>query len=148
MIIQQYIIAWSQYAPRNSYDLIEHDLVLSKALSELYATPTITENLIFRGETALHKLFFEQAGRFSEDLDFVQIKTEPIGETIDALRACLDSWLGTPKWKQNDGRFTLYYQFETEIELIISRKLKIEINTHEHFNVLPLKEVDFVVDSP
>ena len=38
-------------------------------------------------------------------LDFVQVKADPIGATIDAIRACLDSWLGQPSWNQNQGRF-------------------------------------------
>lgn len=116
---------------------MEHDLVLSRAICELYQHPVIFENLVFRGGTALHKLFFERAGRFSEDLDFVQVKAGPIGKTIDAIRECLDPWLGKPSWKQNQGRFTLYYRFQTEIEPVINRKVKIEINTREHANAEP-----------
>lgn len=41
----------------------------------------------------------------------------------------------------------MYYRFETEVEPVIQRKLKIEINTREHFNVLPLKKVSFTVNS-
>ena len=89
------------------------------------------------GGTALHKLFFNSAGRFSEDLDFVQRDNGPIGELVDAIRGCLDYWLGEPRTKRNHGRFTLFYQFETEIEPIVTRKIKIEINTREHFNVDP-----------
>jgi predicted nucleotidyltransferase component of viral defense system len=79
MIPQASIIAWSHITPWGSPDQVEHDLVLSRAICELYKNPVIAENLLFRGGTALHKLFFDQAGRFSEDLDFVQVKAEPIG---------------------------------------------------------------------
>ena len=95
----------------------------------------------------MHKLFFEKAGRFSEDLDFVQTKAEPIGKTVDAIRECLDSWLGNPSWKQGHGRFTLDYRFQTEIEPVINRKVKIEINTREHNNIDPHLERAFSINN-
>lgn len=147
MILQRYITQWKEQAPWPYFDQIEHDLILSRALCELYAIPSLKENLLFRGGTALHKLFFKEPGRFSEDLDFVQKEAKPIGDIITLIRECIDPWLGQPKWKQGQGRFTLYYRFKTEIEPIVQRKLKIEINTREHFNILPLKEVNFSVNS-
>ncbi len=147
MIPQAEIISWRNTAPWANFDQVEHDLVLSRALCELYRSPLISEGLAFRGGTALHKLFFKRAGRFSEDLDFVQAKAELIGETITAIRDCLDHWLGKPSWKQSQGRFTLYYRFQTEIEPIIHRKVKIEINTREHNNVEPHLKVPFSVSN-
>lgn len=137
MIPQTAITAWRNTARWGSPDQVEHDLVLSRAICELYQHPVVAESLVFRGGTALHKLFFDRAGRFSEDLDFVQVTAEPIGRTVNAIRTCLDPWLGKPSWKRNQGRFTLNYRFTTEIEPIITRKVKIEINTREHFTVQP-----------
>lgn len=145
MISQNAITAWRNVAPWASPDQVEHDLVLSRAICELYNHPQIAKNLAFRGGTALHKLFFERAGRFSEDLDFVQLNAEPIGETVNAIRECLDPWLGCPSRKQNHGRFTLNYRFRTELEPIISRKVKVEINTREHFNIQPTIKKSFSV---
>lgn len=147
MILQGNIIAWQHIAPWNAYDQVEHDLVLSRAICELYANPVVSQRLVFRGGTALHKLFFNRAGRFSEDLDFVQVDPEPIGETVAAIRDCLDYWLGNPSWKQNKGRFTLNYTFMTEFEPIIKRKVKIEINTREHFRVQPYIKKTYKVES-
>ncbi len=148
MIPQANIVDWRAQAPWSSPDQIEHDLVLSRALCELYSHPLIQEGLVFRGGTALHKLYFEQSGRFSEDLDFVQAKAEPIGEIVTAIRDCLDHWLGKPSWKQNQGRFTFYYRFTTEIEPVLTRKVKIEINTREHFCIEPYVTHHFQVNSP
>lgn len=106
MISRAYIIEWSNVAPWSSPDQVEHDLVLSRAICELYSNPVTAQKLVFRGGTALHKLYFERAGRFSEDLDFVQVQAEPIGDTIMAIRDCLDHWLGEPSWQQKQGRFT------------------------------------------
>ncbi len=146
MISKANIIGWqSTTAPWPNEHLVEHDLILSRAICELYKNKHIQENLIFRGGTALHKLFFSHAGRFSEDLDFVQKSAGPIGDTVHAIRDCLDHWLGEPSWKQNQGRFTLNYKFETEIPPIVKRKVKIEINTREHFSISPLIEKPFAM---
>ena len=147
MIPQAEIISWRNTAPWTGLDQVEHDLVLSRALCELYQDPLISERLVFRGGTALHKLFFERAGRFSEDLDFVQATAEPIGKTVDAIRTCLDPWLGSPRWKQSQGRFTLSYRFQTEIEPVINRKVKIEINTREHNHLKPYLRKPFSVNN-
>jgi len=147
MIPNANIIEWQSVAPWPNTQLVEHDLILSKAICVLYQNPLIRENLVFRGGTALHKLFFKRSGRFSEDLDFVQIKAEPIGETVQAVRECLDDWLGEPRRKQSEGRFTLSYHFETEAKPVVKRKVKIEINTREHFNVQPLISKPFVVEN-
>lgn len=135
MIPRAAITAWSKFAPWPSRDQIEHDLVLSRAICDLYSHPLVSKELAFRGGTALHKLFFEESGRFSEDLDFVQVTAQPIGEVINAVRDCLDEWLGKPSWKQNKGLFVLNYHFETETTPSVIRKVKVEINTREHFSV-------------
>jgi predicted nucleotidyltransferase component of viral defense system len=57
-------------------------------------------------------------------------------------------WLGKPKWKQNQGRVTLIYRFQSEIPPIQPLRLKIEINTREHFTVLGLVRVLFPLSNP
>ena len=49
----------------------------------------------------MHKLYFQPAARYSEDIDLVQIKAEPFGPVMDQLRECL-SFLGTPARKQKE----------------------------------------------
>ncbi len=95
-------------APWPDNTQVEQDLILSRALITMYRLPVVAEQAVFRGGTALHKLFFDPAGRYSEDIDLVQTEAGPIGGLIDAIRDVLDPWLGKPKWKQGRGRFTLY----------------------------------------
>jgi len=147
MIQRPAIIEWRENAPWPSNDQIEHDLVLSRAICDLYQNPLIQEQLAFRGGTALHKLFISPAGRFSEDLDFVQVKAGPIGDLTQAIRSCLDPWLGAPSWKQNHGRFTFNYSFKTEFEPVVKRKVKVEINTREHFHTQEYIQKKIQVDS-
>lgn len=135
MIPRALIIEWKEQAPWPLNEQVEHDLVLSKVICELYSDAMLSEHLVFRGGTALNKLYFEKSARFSEDLDFVQMHPGPIGPIINMIRDKLDVWLGQPKWKHSQGNFTLYYSFETEFEPVVQRKVKIEINTREHFFV-------------
>jgi predicted nucleotidyltransferase component of viral defense system len=142
------ITAWRAHAPWPANEQVEQDLVLSRALVAMFSQLTVADRVVFRGGTALHKLFFGAAGRYSEDIDLVQRDAGPIGELINAIRETLDSWLGSPRWKQGQGRFTLCYRFETSYAPASTRRLKIEINTREHFAVLGTTTRLFTVDNP
>ncbi|MBC7421199.1 MAG: nucleotidyl transferase AbiEii/AbiGii toxin family protein [Bdellovibrio sp.] len=79
MISKEYIQAWKSTAPWNYDAQVEQDLIMSRALCELYSEPKIKETLAFRGGTALQKIFFSKSTRYSEDIDLVQIPKEKIG---------------------------------------------------------------------
>ncbi len=107
----------------------------------------IGHQLAFRGGTALHKLFLPEPERYSEDIDLVQVEPGAIGPLLSAIHGRLDPWLGKPQWKQGAGRATLYYRFMTEIEPATPMRLKVEINTREHFTVLGLVRRPFSVNN-
>jgi predicted nucleotidyltransferase component of viral defense system len=77
------IEAWRTQAPWVQATQVEQDLVISRALVEIYAHAALAEQLALRGGTALHKLHVQPAGRYSEDIDLVQVLPGPIGETLD-----------------------------------------------------------------
>ena len=79
--------------------------------------------------------FDEKYFMYSEDIDFVQKNADPIGQTINAIREVLKPWLGDPKWKITPRSAKLIYKYESINNS--ASKLKIEINTTEHFQVLP-----------
>lgn len=135
MIPQEDIVAWRQIAPWTDDALVEQDLVLTRALVEIFGDRTLAEALALRGGTALHKLFLSPAHRYSEDIDLVQVEAGPIGNIIDRLRARLDAWLGEPARDRAEGTVTLLYRFESEILPTRRLRLKVEINTREHFAV-------------
>ena len=145
MIPNIYIEDWSNYVKWQSAAQIEQDLIISRALIDLYNEPHIRNALVFRGGTALNKLFLKPPSRYSEDIDFVQRNSDPIGQTIDVIRAILKPWLGDPKWKITQRGVKLIYKYESINKL--PAKLKIEINTTEHFQVLPLRAEIFVIES-
>src|SRR5437868_9406610 len=100
MIPELMIREWqSKQAPWSTVTMIEQDLIISRALVNLYEQPVIKNSLVFRGGTALNKIYITPPARYSEDLDFVQIESAPIGSVIDAIRTALDNWLGEPRRK-------------------------------------------------
>lgn len=135
MIPRASITAWRSSAPWPSDGQVEQDLVLSRAIVELFAHPALAERVVFRGGTALHKLYFDPPGRYSEDIDLVQRTAGPIGPIVNEIRGVLDPWLGKPKWRTGQGRFTLDYRFQTTLAPIVPMRVKVEINTREHFAV-------------
>ncbi|MCY2959650.1 MAG: nucleotidyl transferase AbiEii/AbiGii toxin family protein [Planctomycetota bacterium] len=148
MIPRAHVTHWRARAPWPTDAQVEQDLVLSRALVELFSDPGIAQALAFRGGTALHKLFFEAPGRYSEDIDLVQRTSAAIGPTFDAIRARLDPWLGEARSKQGEGRASLVYRFESTSMPVQRMRLKVEINTREHFTVLGAHTVPFAVESP
>ncbi len=136
MVPRNLIIEWRQYAPWVSDAQVEQDLIISRALVELFSSELIAKTLAFRGGTALYKLYSSPAPRYSEDIDLVQVEAAAIGEVITEIRRVLNPWLGQPKWKPGQGLFTLTYTFQSEGSPSMPMKLKIEINTREHFSVL------------
>lgn len=147
MIPRAMITEWREHAPWVSDEQVEQDLLLSRILVELYSNKLFRENMAFRGGTALFKLFLSPPIRYSEDLDFVQINPEPIGDMIDIVKEVIDPILGNPKRKFSYGRATLLYSFMSESTTPIKLRLKIEINTREHFTVLGYQEKNFEIKS-
>jgi predicted nucleotidyltransferase component of viral defense system len=127
--------------------MVEQDLVLSRALVEIFRVPELAGALAFRGGTALHKLHLAPGARYSEDIDLVQTRPEPIGPTFDRVRAVLDPWLGAPKRDLKEGRFNLVYRFASEGPPSRPLRLKIEINSREHACLLGWERRPFAVES-
>jgi len=148
VIPRAYITAWRAEAPWPDDAQVEQDLVISRALVEMFKSQVIRETLAFRGGTALHKFYFKHPHRYSEDIDLVQIEPGPIGPTLDAIRAVLDPWLGAPNRSRGQGRVTMIYRFETTTRPMRSMRLKIEINTREHFAVLGFVARPYSIENP
>jgi predicted nucleotidyltransferase component of viral defense system len=147
VIPRDFITEWRASAPWVSDRQVEQDLVISRALVELFSRDTIANALAFRGGTALYKLHLRPPARYSEDIDLVQTSAEPIGPVLDAIREALDGWLGAPQRDRSEGRVTLRYRFASEDLPPVRMRLKVEIKSREHFNVLGLKRHAFEVSS-
>jgi predicted nucleotidyltransferase component of viral defense system len=146
MIPERAIKEWSEFLSWKTKEYIEQDLIICRALCALFNDEYLAEHLAFRGGTTLNKLYLHPQPRYSEDIDLVQINAEPIKETMERIRKAL-AFLGKPVIKQKAHNNTLIFRFNSEIPPIVPLRLKVEINTREHFNVLGLKKHDFSVSN-
>ena len=130
MIPTQNIVAWGQTVPWAEQRQVEQDLIISRALVEIFNDPFLKEQLRFRGGTALNKLHFAKPLRYSEDIDLVRTSHGPIGPIIDALRRVLELWMGRAKYEPSPVAPKLRFRIEPEDKSATIR-MKVEINTTE-----------------
>ena len=147
MIPQAYITEWQNQAPWQSDDQIEQDLIISRIIVELYRDDYLKNELLFRGGTALTKLFLDEPLRYSEDLDFVQKEGGPIKPIVETIQRLLDPWLGKSQTDSRRDAFRILYNFNPESNVQIRKRVKIEINTREHFLVFPQLSLPYEVRS-
>lgn len=144
MIPASYIQEWSTKAPWPTSQQVEQDLIISRALCDLFHAPALAGKIAFRGGTAIHKLLFKQPLRYSEDIDLIQTQAEQIGTTASAIRESL-SWLGDCKREQAGHSMHFVFRFAPEAQPDTTLKVKVEINTREHDSVLGIQNYPFAV---
>lgn len=148
MIPSQNIVAWSQIAPWAEQRQVEQDLIISRALVEIFSDPFLASELRFRGGTALNKIHFPEPLRYSEDIDLVRTSAGPIGPILDRLRALLEPWLGAANFAQSQIAPKFRFRVDAEDGGEARIRLKLEINTREIESYDPLLEAPFAVENP
>jgi len=146
LIPQAYLQAWSAEAPWPDLRQVEQDLIICRALCDVFNAPALRGKIALRGGTAINKLLFRQPLRYSEDVDLVQTHAEPIGATIVAIRDAL-AWLGKCNRVQAGHSMHLVFKFTPEADTDSKLKLKVEINTREHGSLLGVCHYPFRVES-
>ena len=63
MIPHDYITEWRAHAPWVQDMQVEQDLVLCRALIDIFSDPLLRDALALRGGTALYKLYLKSAAR-------------------------------------------------------------------------------------
>lgn len=130
MIPSLNIIAWGNVAPWAEQRQVEQDLVISRAIVELFSDGLLKKELRFRGGTALNKLHFPAPLRYSEDIDLVRTTRGPIKAVLGRVRDILQPWLGVATFNQSPVAPKLIFRTPAEDGTSMLR-LKIEINTRE-----------------
>lgn len=87
MIPAPVLTQWRQRAPWGEDLQVAQDLLLSLLAIRVARHPTLSDALLWRGGTALHKLHLDRARRYSEDLDYVLISRTSHTAVADALKA-------------------------------------------------------------
>lgn len=144
MIPYNTVTSWGVSHPWPTREQIEQDMLLSKAICEIYANKRLSGELVFRGGTALHKLILPQPYRYSEDLDFVRSSAGGIGEIMKELTELGKRSGYTVKTRM--GQFPKVY-WQGIAQTGRNLRIKIEINTYERSFALPLAKVDHAISS-
>jgi len=142
------IMEWRNIGhPWQTNVMVEQDLIISVMLVELFRDEIIANSLLLRGGTALHKMYLDHPLRYSEDIDLVQPEVGPIGPQFDRIRMILRNRFGKPQRKIGPGIATLTYRLKSEDSPPLPLRIKIEINTREHMQVLPIEHKPLNVQS-
>jgi len=147
MIPMMNIIAWSASAPWAEIRQVEQDLIISRALIELFGDPMLAHELRLRGGTALHKLLLPRPLRYSEDIDLVRTTAGPIGPILDRSRERLEPWLGHATFEQSITAPKLRFRVPAE-DGTGDIRLKVEINTREIEAFDPPHSIRYSVANP
>lgn len=147
MIPRAHITAWRALAPWPDDAQVEQDLVLSRAIVDLFSDDHIASHFAMRGGTALNKLSLTSPLRYSEDIDLVQVVAGPTRPFFDALRARIDPWLGEHTYEHRAHSVRATWRFATDAPPSRRMRLKVEANTREHFTVHGLIPTRFRVES-
>lgn len=125
---------------------VEQDLIISRALVEIFNHAYLKDKVAFRGGTALNKIILPKAIRYSEDIDLNRLENGPVKPVIDAFREALEEMLGEPaKVKTTANSVKILYDYlSVENE---TKRLKIEVNVRETLPLKPLVSVPFKVNS-
>jgi predicted nucleotidyltransferase component of viral defense system len=148
MIPETNITAWSQIAPWGEPRQVEQDLIISRALVDIFNHDLLGSALRFRGGTALNKIIFPKPLRYSEDIDLVRTEAGPIGPVLDAMREVLEPWLGPGSFASSQVAPKLRFRVPAEDDPHAQIRLKIEINITEIEAFDTPVSVDYAVDNP
>ena len=133
--------------PWQSDAMVEQDLIISVMLAMLFNDESLGSSLLFRGGTALHKLLLNHPQRYSENIDLVQREAGPIGPQFDRIREILADRFGEPQRKVGRDIATLTYRLESEDQPPLPLRIKVEINTREHTQILPVAHRELHIGS-
>ena len=147
MIPTMNIVAWSRVAPWAEQRQVEQDLIICRAIVELFGDPFLRGQFRFRGGTALNKLHFSAPIRYSEDLDLVRTGAGPIKPLLQGIRSLLEPWLGEAAYDRSPVAPKLRFKVPAE-DGGPDIRLKIEINTREIEAYDPIREIPLQVDNP
>jgi predicted nucleotidyltransferase component of viral defense system len=147
MIPAMNITAWSNAAPWAEQRQVEQDLIISRAIVELFSDEFLAAELRFRGGTALNKLHFPEPLRYSEDIDLVRTTTGPIKPVLRRVREVLEPWLGEAAFEQSPVSPKLLFRANPE-DGGAPLRLKVEIAIWETETYAGSAHLDYAVDNP
>ena len=146
MIPEAAIAEWQNTHPWGDATLVEHDLILSRALCAIFQHPELSAVLRFRGGTAIHKLVMPKPGRFSEDLDLIYIADAGLKPMLKCLWEAMAWFEGEISYGRGGKRFA--FDFIPTDNPTEPQRIKIEFNTTEKVFAEEPIQYHYRVDNP
>lgn len=146
MFRDEFIEEWNEQVPWDEEVQVLQDLVISRALVEIYSDDFLREELRFRGGTALNKIHFPEPFRYSEDIDVVRMTLGPNGAIIDRLRAVLEPWLGKGQYRPSRVASKLLFDVSNVSPVGGDNVLKLEMSYKDPEFVDPPAEKAFRIE--
>lgn len=124
MIPRSAITHWNKLVPWEDIANVEQDLIITRALTDIFSDEFLASELAFRGGTALHKLYLAPQPRYSEDIDLVQTHPGPIKPILFRLGEVL-SYLPDKVIKPKRFNNTILFRIQSEIPPVVQIRLKV-----------------------
>ena len=131
MIPAQNIVACGNVVPWADQRQVEQDLIIGRALVEIFSDDMLHTAVQVPGGTALNKLHFPKPMRYSEEIDLVRTSGGPIDPILEQLRLVLEPWLGRARFDQSPVAPKFRFRVEAEDGSGVPVRLKVETNTRE-----------------
>jgi predicted nucleotidyltransferase component of viral defense system len=149
MIPTMNIVAWGRTVPWVEPRQVEQDLIIARALVEIFSDDFLRKELRFRGGTALNKLHLSKPFRYSEDIDLTRTTEGPVGLLLDRLRAILQPWMGQAHYDLGLIGPSLTFTMEAEDKTSkVPIRVKVEMATRERTAYDGPHTVPFAVKNP
>jgi predicted nucleotidyltransferase component of viral defense system len=149
MIPTMNIVAWGRAVPWVAQRQVEQDLIICRALVEIFSDDFLSKQLRFRGGTALNKLHLPKPLRYSEDIDLTRTTEGPLGPLLDRLRELLQPWMGQAHYDLGLIGPSLTFTMEAEDKTSkVPIRVKVETATRERIAYDGSQTVPFTVKNP
>lgn len=129
-------------------ETIEKDYLIELILFYLGRDEYLKETLVFRGGTALKKIYFP-AYRFSEDLDFLipeQVSFQTIEQKLEALLTNINAdypFRLTQRAEIRKGRLQSFINYDIIPEIRLTKQLKVDILSDDNIPGYQTRKIAF-----
>ncbi len=129
-------------------EIIEKDYLIELVLFYLGRDEYLKETLVFRGGTALKKIYFP-GYRFSEDMDFLipeQVSLQTIEQKLDSLLTNINAdypFRLTQRAEIRKGRLQSFIDYDIIPEIRAVKQLKVDVLGDEHIPGHQPREIVF-----
>ncbi len=129
--------------------IIEKDYFIELFIKQAFLSGLFGGEIVFRGGTALKKVYFEDY-RFSEGMDFIVFEKNKLDESLKILKNTVDNINNAYPWDSkirseiNNERLQVFISYDIVPEIKIKKEIKIDIIGEDINPSYRLRKIKFV----